>query len=67
MEGSRREAGKRENNKARGGRWEGEREEGSFPPFLSSLRPPRAYYFFNYYWNIQRDPCRGEREGRKHN
>ena len=34
------------NKKAREGRWEGEREEGSSPPFLSSHRPPRAYYFF---------------------
>ena len=32
--------------KARGGRWEREREEERLPPFLSSHRPTRAFCFF---------------------
>ena len=36
-------------------------------PFSPPIVHRALTIFFNYYWNIQRDPCRGEREGRKHN
>ena len=43
--------------KARGGRWEGKREEERLPPFPSSHSPTRAIYnHFYFHWNTQREP-----------
>ena len=38
----------RKKKRARGARWEGGREKRG-PPFPSSHRPPRAFYFFDYF------------------
>ena len=50
----------RKKKRARGSRWEGERENRGFSPFLSSHRPPRAFYFFfdycYFYKDTQREP-----------
>ena len=54
---------RRKKKRARGARWEGEREKRGFrlPPFPPSHRPRRAFYFFDYcyfYRDTQREPLR---------
>ena len=54
--------------KARGGRWEREREEERLPPFLYSHRPTRAFCFLNYryfYRNTKREPMQRREQPRK--
>ena len=57
------EAGEKEKDSARGTTGRGMREE-RLPPFSSSHRPRRAFYFFDYcylYRDTQREPLREER------
>ena len=54
------EAGEKEKESARGTMGRGKREDG-FPPFPSSYRPTRAFFFFDYcyfHWDTQREPLR---------
>ena len=53
-------SGKKEKESARGTMRRGKREE-KLPPFPSSHRSPRAFYFFDYcyfYWDALRGPLR---------
>ena len=57
--------------KARGGRWEREREEERLPPFsipIVQRRPTRAFCFLNYcyfYRNTKRKPMQRREQPRK--
>ena len=54
------EAGEKEKESARGTMGRGKRD-GRLPPFPSSHRPPRAFYFFDYWYfdgDAQREPLR---------
>ena len=55
-------SGEKEKESARGTMGRGKREE-KLPPFPSSHRSPRAFYFFDYcyfYWDALRGLCGGE-------
>ena len=61
------EAGEKK-KKARGGRWEGEERREASPPFPSSHRPPRAFYFsiIAIFIGIPSGSlCRGERSSNR--